>query len=142
MPNFKPGQYSVVVHRDALDDLERLWGESENAAAMISVFLEELQDNQEILDNLTRNKFVHELEPRYGVEMWAGQQQKKRNLWRLKVWNFDGDLINYRVIYAFHPRENRYYVLGIPSRDFNYDASHPTSTRILKAYDDLDIPKY
>jgi mRNA-degrading endonuclease RelE of RelBE toxin-antitoxin system len=142
MPNFNSRQYSVVVHVDAKNDLEHLWLENEEAAAIIFVFLEELQDNQEILDNLTRNKFVHESEPHYDVQMWVRQQQKKRNLWRLKVWSFEGDLVNYRVVYAFHPQENRYYVLGIPSRDFNYDASNPVSIRILKAYDALDIPKY
>ena len=48
----------------------------------------------------------------------------------------------YRVVYALDPRVSRYYVLGVFTRDFNYDASDPRSQRVLALYDELDIPSY
>jgi hypothetical protein len=43
---------------------------------------------------------------------------------------------------AVDPRVSRYYVRGVFTRDFNYDASDPRSQRVLALYDDLDVPSY
>lgn len=55
---YSPGRtYSIALHEDAEADLDRIYEEDENVAADIEVFLEEAKNNQEILDNLTRNGY-------------------------------------------------------------------------------------
>ena len=62
--------------------------------------------------------------------------------WRLKLLWVGNETAKYWVVYAFHPGEFRYYVLGILHRDFDYDLKHSRSKKIFAAYDALDIPRY
>lgn len=142
MVNSKKLFFSLVVHDQAADDIEQLWQEKPDVAADIGVFLEELSGNQDLLDRLSSNKYFQTADPSFSVEVWSSQRSNKRNLWRLKRVHIGGNVAQYRVIYAFHPKQFRYYVLGVVHRDFNYDQNHPISRRIIAAYDELDIPSY
>ncbi len=142
MVNYKKFSFSLVVHEQAANDLEQLWRDKPDVAADVGVFLEELRGNQSLLDRLSSNRYFQQEDPSFSVEVWSSQRSKKRNLWRLKRINIGGNVAQYRVIYAFHPQQFRYYVLGVVHRDFNYDQNHPISRRIIAAYDELDIPRY
>ena len=132
----------MVLHRDAEGDLGAIYEVDEEAAADIDAFLEEASNNQETLDNLTRRGYVnHDAEPPYSVSEWERLKRESYNLWRAKLLWLKGTS-DYRIIYAFHPREFRYYVLGVLHRDFNYDIRDERSKRIVAAYDALDIPRY
>ena len=134
--------YSIAVHDDAQADLDRIYEEDEDAAADIEVFLEEAKNNQETLDNLTRKGYVQYGDQPFDVKEWERAKRLKYNLWRLRLLWLGGAAAKYRIIYAFHPIEHRYYVLGIVERNFNYDPQHERSKQILAAYDLLDIPRY
>lgn len=142
MKYYSSRAYSIALHDDVLLDLDRLYEADEDAAADIEAFLEEAKNNQKTLENLTRNKFIDYGEWSYDVKEWQTAKRKKLNLWRLRLLWLSGDSGKYRVVYAFHPTEFRYYVLGIVDREFDYDFSHETSRRILSAYEALDIPSY
>lgn len=142
MKYFAHKLYSIAFHDDFEHDLEALWNEDEDAAALIVAFFDEAKHNQTLLDNLTRNKFVSYGDWPFSVEVWAAQQSRKLNLWRLKLLDFEGSATKLRIIYAFHPQEYRYYIFGIAPRSFEYDPSHPFSQRVESAYRDLDIPEY
>ncbi len=135
--------YSLVLHSAAEADLDRIFDEDEDVAAEISVFLEEAKNNQETLDNLTRRNYVEYGEWPFAVDEWqATKTQKYRyNLWRLKLLWLQGAAAKYRIVYAFHPDEFRYYVLGIVDRSFDYDPNHERSQQIFAAYDALNIPR-
>jgi len=136
-------KYSLVVHQDAESELEALWDTNEAVAADIVALLELLCDSQDLLDRLSKHGFVQYNKPAIEISKWVGQQQQKRNLWRLKFVAFvNSASARHRIIYAFHPTQLRYYVLGILNRDFNYEPSHPISKRIIAAYDELGIPDY
>lgn len=135
-------QFSIATHPNFEGDLDELWSTDEDAAALITAFFDEAKNNQQLLDNLTRNKFISYGDWTYSVEVWAAQQQRRLNLWRLKLMDFEGDAKKLRIIYAFHPGEYRYYLLAIVPRNFEYDPSHPRSKQIVDAYWDLDIPQY
>lgn len=140
---YSPGRaYSIALHKDAEDDLDRIYEVDEDAGADIDVFLEEASNNQETLENLTRKGYVQYGDCPFSVTEWEATKPHKYNLWRLKLLWIEGNAKKYRIVYAFHPREYRYYVLGILEREFNYDLSHPRSKQILAAYDALDIPRY
>jgi len=128
---------SLFVHEDAEADLERLWEEAPEAAARIVVLLEELEGNQDLLDRLTQQDFGAYHLAEFHVTKWFEQWKKDKNLWRLKVWSLQDKALQYRVVYAFLPRKLHYHVLGIVPREFNYDASHEITRRILRAYEGL-----
>lgn len=140
---YSPGcTYSLALHDDAKADLERIHETDEDAAADIEVFLEEAKHNQETLDNLTRKGYVRYDECPFDVKEWDEVKRRKYNLWRVRLLWVDGAAAKYRIVYAFHPVEHRYYVLGIVDRNFGYDLQHERSKKILLAYDALDLPRY
>ena len=127
----------LYIHADAEDDLERLWALEPEAAAKIGVLLEELEGDSDLLDRLTQQDFgAYGLED-FHVAKWQEQQKKGRNLWRVKIWDLEKMGIRYRIVYAFMARQQDYSVLGIVPREFNYDASHELTRRIIAAYENL-----
>ncbi len=134
--------YSIAIHDDAQTDLDEIWRVNEDAAADIEAFLEEAKLNQGTLDNLTRNGYVHHGDGPYDVKEWNEAKKQRYNLWRVRLLWLNGEAGKYRIVYAFHPTEFRYYVLGIVDRKFNYAIKHPISKRITAAYNALSIPRY
>jgi hypothetical protein len=51
-------------------------------------------------------------------------------------------LPGYRIVYTLDPRKQRHFVLGVFSRDFDYDETDARTQRVLEVYDRLDIPRY
>lgn len=140
---YSPGlNYSLVLHDDAIADLDRIYIENEDAGAEIEVFLEEAKLNQNTLDNLTRNNYVQYVDPQFDVKELVELKRLKYNLWRVRMLWLKGPAAKYRIIYAFHPNECRYYILGIVNRQFNYDLQHERTIKILHNYDQLNIPRY
>lgn len=142
MKYYASRSYSIALHDDVLDDLDRLYEQDEDAAADIEAFLEEAKNNQRTLENLTRDGYVEYGEWPYDIKEWQTAKRRQLNLWRIRLLWFSGAASRVRVVYAFHPTQFRYYVLGIVDREFDYDLSHETSKRILDAYEGLDIPSY
>ena len=128
---------SLFVHKDAEADLEALWDESQEAAARLAVLLQELQTNRQLLDWLTQHDFGCYGSADFHVSKWFEHWNKGKALWRLKVWDLENRGLKYRNVYAFVPMKQHYYVLAIAPRDFNYDANHWFTRRILSAYEDL-----
>lgn len=128
----------LYVHADAEADLEELWEIDEAAAATIVVTLEEIKADQGLLDALTDHDFgVDREDSVFHVNKWVSMWRSGKDLWRLKVWELETGPNRWRVVYAYFPAEQRYYVLGVVPREFNYDAKHPISKRILAAYEEL-----
>jgi len=134
--------YSLVIHEDAEADLKRIYEEDEDAGADIEVFLDEAKSNQRTLDNLTRRNYVEYGEWPFDVKEWEKAKRLKYILWRIRLLWLSGTAARYRVVYAFHPVEYRYYILGIVNRDFNYEPQHERSKKIFALYDALNIPRY
>ena len=104
--------------------------------------MEEAKTNQDTLDCLTRKGYVQYGDCPFDVTEWEATKRQKYNLWRLKFLWIESNAAKYRIVYAFHPGEYRYYVLGILHRDFDYDLKQPRSQQIIAAYDALNIPRY
>lgn len=139
---YSPPRYSIVVHEDAEADLDAIDALDEDACADIEVFLDEAAEDQIILDNLSRNGHVGYGDMNYDVKEWVEVKRNHYNLWRLKFFDIPTTAANYRIIYAFHPAEYRYYVLGVLNRSDAYDLSHSRNQQILTTYDALCIPRY
>lgn len=138
----RSGYYSIAIHDDAQADLEEIWNSDADAAADIETFLEEAKLNQATLSNLTQNGYIQYGEWPYDVKEWGEAKRQRYNLWRVRLLWLEGKASKFRIVYAFHPTEFRYYVLGVVDREFNYAIKHPISKRITAAYDALCIPRY
>jgi hypothetical protein len=133
---------SIRLHRSALADLDSIWESEPESAAAIEALLQEARANAAILDSFTIHKFgADHVEP-YQVSKWMGQQHKGRNLWAIKIWELEDKWPKYRIVYAFHPQTHVHYVLGVFTRDFNYDESDERTQRVLAVYERLQIPEY
>lgn len=134
--------YKLLIALAAQDDLEQLWAADPVAAGVLEALLERLKSDQQLMDALTVKDFGAYATAAIHVDAWKSQQREGRNLWRLKNWELEDQGKRYRIVYALDPRISRYYVLGIFSRDFNYDIADPRTRRVLDAYDQLGIPPY
>ncbi|WP_089729869.1 hypothetical protein [Candidatus Thiosymbion oneisti] len=128
---------ALFVHDDAEADLEALWKEEPQAAARILALLAQLEGDPDLLDRLTQHDYGAHRSADFHVSKWQAHWRKGQDLWRLKLWDLEAKGLRYRVVYAFEPRRQHYHVLAIAPREFNYDASHPISRRILCAYQAL-----
>lgn len=130
--------YHLFIHKDAKDDLELLWSSDSTAAAQITVFFEELDENQDLLDRLTQHDFGHSRgSAQLSVSKWQSLWNRGFDIWRLKLWDLENIGIQLRIIYAYIPIKNNYHILAIAPRSFNYDEKDPISERIITAYSGL-----
>jgi hypothetical protein len=130
--------YSLAVHDDAEEDLEHIWERDPQAAARISVLLEELEGgDQDLLDALTVHDYGAYRSEDFHVSKISKFWSKGIDLWRLKIWELEEQKLRYRIIYAYEAGKRRYYVLGILPREHSYDSNDQRVRRILQAYEDL-----
>lgn len=137
-----PIVFKLAIESGAKADLAGLWQTDPESAGVLQATLQQLAVDQQLLDSLTIKDFGAHGTEFIHVDRWVEQQRLGRNLWRLKHWELDGKGRHYRVVYALDPRVSRYYVLGIFTRDFNYDAADARTKRVIAAYDKLGIPAF
>jgi anti-sigma-K factor RskA len=136
---YSPLRYSLSIHEDAERDLEALWEIEEESAAIMDAFIGEAAGSQEILNRFTEESYVdHVHDPGFDIKRWQALW-KKYPLWRIRLFNVPIVASAFRIVFTFHPRELRYYILGIVPRDFNYEPIHPLTKRIIRACNELGI---
>ncbi|MHB1587724.1 MAG: hypothetical protein ACYCRH_11925 [Acidiferrobacteraceae bacterium] len=134
----------LEIAQEAKEDLDKLWDEDAQAAARIELILQEAQNNPTLLAELSRDVFDNGV---INTERWMDQWKMGRNLFRLKIWFLERHRgqryrIRYRIIYAFQPLKNSYHILGVVTRDFEYEDQDPRTERIKTAYSRLGLPFY
>jgi mRNA-degrading endonuclease RelE of RelBE toxin-antitoxin system len=129
--------YSLFVHDDAKADLRQLSRANKDATALILAVLEEIQGDQGLLDSLTVHGFGNDRSERFGVSKWLSFWDRGVDLWRLRIWDLEQLGAPYRVVYAYERGKQRYHILGIFHRDFDYNANDPRTKRVKNAYDNL-----
>jgi hypothetical protein len=138
-----PIRYQLAISSEAKADLAAVWRSDPESAGVLQATLEQIQADQLLLEILTVRDFGAYGTEAFHVDRWVDQQRRGRNLWRLKVWELEGHgRQRYRVVYTLDPRFSRYFVLGIFTRDFEYDPKDARTRRVLAAYDRLGIPNY
>jgi hypothetical protein len=129
--------FQLLIHKDAEADLEQLATINLAAASRIVALIQEIQGNQDLLDCLTKHDFGQNYSAAFHVSKWQEHWRRGKDIWRLKIWDLEDKGIHYRIIYAYIIGTQRYYILAVAPRNFNYDADNPLTKRILRAYDDL-----
>jgi phage-related protein len=126
--------FTLSIHADAEADLDELWKVSEKAAARILALLQEIQGDQQLLDALTVHDFGADHKSEFHVSKWLALWNRGLDLWRLKIWDLDAMRLAYRVVYAYEIGKQRYHVLGVFHRSFNYDRTQPRVQRLENVY--------
>lgn len=137
-----PLVYRLAIHMAARADLDAIGDSDPESAGVLEATMEQIGKDQRLLESLTIKEFGAHGTEAFHVDRWSEQQRQGRNLWRLKVWELEHQRRPYRVVYALDPRATRYCILGIFTRDFNYDRRDPRTQRVLADYDKLSIPTY
>lgn len=129
--------FSLHIHQNASQDLLALRQTEPQTAGRILALLEQIEGDQRLLDNLTVHNFGASGTEQFHVSRWQEQWRQGRDLWRLKAWNLERQGLRYRIVYAYLPGKQKYFVLAIAPREFDYDPTHPIGRRILRAYQEL-----
>jgi mRNA-degrading endonuclease RelE of RelBE toxin-antitoxin system len=135
----------VYLEESACNDLDELWERDEDAAAFIEIALDEIQHDPRLYERLHEIGYRNVPNPSFEVDWFSTLQNDRTtrlNLYRLKFWDPEGALSSYRVIYAYHNRNDSFHVLAVVPRNFNYDRNHPIVKRVCADYERLDIPSY
>lgn len=131
---------SLAIHRDAVDDLQSIKAHGALPDyGVILAFLQQAKADVALLESLSEHWFGEDGSANYTVRKVVSFHKQGRRLWRVKVLSLKGLAANYRVLYAFDPRVQTYYVLAIPPREIAYDQDHPRIRRLLDVYDKLGI---
>lgn len=133
---------ALIIVPAADDELDAVYDVDEDAGALIDALLESLAEDQATLGSLFRpdRRFRHQ--PPFEVKAFAEAQRRGKNIFTLKIWDECGELLNYRVLYAYHGQCDTYYVLSVVSRDDAYDPTKPEFDELLDRYDECGIPTY
>jgi hypothetical protein len=122
---------------DAEKDLEDLAASRPRLAGRLAALLAEVAADSGLMDMLTVHGFGSDEHEPFDVSKWKAYWNEGKDLWRLKFWELEHQGLPYRVVYALKRGTGDHHVLAIISRDFDYDPNHPTTRRILQAYEDL-----
>ena len=127
--------HSIVTHPHAVEDLATVWRTDSDAAYLIAVLIQELEEDPDLLSELGTDKFVHETDPRFNIRKWVTQHDERNFLWRISPYYADGRNCDYRIIYAYDCSRLEYVVLAVVEKEaFKYDVQHPISRRIAHDY--------
>lgn len=135
---------------DSEDDLSRLSEAGlENDVALITTFLDQIEDSEEAQWSLTEYKGEHP-DPLFNVRAIDFLQRRGYNVYRIRPLR---RISSYRIIYAYDNELDEIHILaytrkkppdsprGIDPERYDYEPDHPLSQRICDEYDRLQIPR-
>jgi len=135
--------YEFIVGDEATSDLVEILEKVPPAGYRLAALLEEISGSQSLMEKLSWDHYggkphLPEVGATMNVAKWIEPYRKGMNIWRLRDFELARSGYEYRIIYAFIPAKDLYFVLAIVERAFNYESSHPVTQRILASYRRLE----
>ncbi|WP_202370374.1 hypothetical protein [Pseudomonas sp. MWU318] len=135
--------YELIVGDDATEDIEKILEINAPAAYRLGVFLQELECDQDLLEKLSWDQYggkphLPEKGATFSVSKVYSLYRTGKNIWRLRDFELSREGFEYRIIYAYIPAQDLYFVLAVVERAFDYDPKHPITQRVLDAYNKLE----
>jgi mRNA-degrading endonuclease RelE of RelBE toxin-antitoxin system len=130
--------FELALTEEAEAELEGLWETDPDAASDLTILLEEIRDDQEILAAMR----IHQrMEKRYHVSRFLHLYGESTDVWRLKAYLLGRDSapFKYRIVYALDRRDGTYHVLGFMHRDKNYEKDRALVERLRSIYRRLGL---
>lgn len=132
----------LFISEEAENDLETIVDLFPDTVALFDALLETLIDEPHIIEVLNRPQVHVNHTPTIESKTFAAMQKHGKNVFILKVWDADGQLSPYRCLYAHDPQRDRYHVLMIIDRDFNYDTKDASYIELNRRYDALGLRNF
>lgn len=135
--------YELIIGDDATGDLEDILALNPPAAYRLAALLQELEGSQSMLERLSWDQYggkphMPEAGATFSISKFVSLYRKGKNIWRLRDFELSRQGHEYRIIYAYIPSKDLYFVLAVVERAFNYDPNHPVTQRVLDAYQKLE----
>lgn len=135
--------YELIIGDDATLDLEELLSAQPVAAYRLIALLDELAGSQDLLEKLSWDQYggkphAPKDDAKLSVAKWIMPYRKGMNIWRLRDFELSRQGFEYRIIYAYIPSKDLYFVLAVVERAFNYEPEHPVTQRVFDAYQKLE----
>ena len=135
--------YELIVGDEATQDIEDILLEKPVAGYRLATMLDEISGSQELLEKLSWDQYggkphAPEKGATLSVAKWLGPYRKGKNIWRLRDFELSRLGHEYRIIYAYIPSKDLYYVLAVVHRAFDYEPTHPVTQRVFATYDRLE----
>lgn len=139
--------FKLIIQKPATEDLRQMieaGGKSKSCGARILVFLQELKGRQDWLQELLTRKFQND---EFNVDKYVEFWDAGLDMWRAALFEYDFSRqrkwqMPYRILYAYDQACQTFRILGVVSRDFNYQSDHEFTQRIRRTYDELALPKH
>ncbi|MFM2465127.1 hypothetical protein P0D87_15905 [Paraburkholderia sp. RL17-368-BIF-A] len=129
----------LIVEPNAESDLDELFETDPDAAAIIDVLLDEIYGDEELIQLLCANRTARLEDPAFNNERFIELWDAGYTIYRLKIWDMDGGLLDQRVLHAYDGRSACTHILGILHRDYAYDTAHEKVRRCVEDYDAIGI---
>jgi len=129
---------------DYADELEQEFEQMSDAQfAVVDVFLGALAHDPTMREWLSRDRFQHHPDPKFDTAPIGEALKLGYNLSRVKLWQTDGTVLPFRLIYTLHhtPQACKILFLGLMARGDDYDQHSTFGTDVRQRYDDLGVPK-
>lgn len=139
--------FKLILHKPAADDLRDMaaaGGNAQQCAARILAFIQELKGRQDWLNQLLTRNFRNET---FNVDKYVEFWDAGLDLWRFALFEVDFTKqtkwqMPYRILYGYDQPCTTFRILGVVSRDFDYDSNHEFTKRVCRTYDELGMPKH
>lgn len=129
----------LIVEPHAEADLDELFESDPDTAAIIDVLLDEIFGNEELIQLLCTDRANRREDPAFDNERFIELWNDGYTIYRLKIWDMDGALINHRALHAYDGRSDCTHILGILHRDYAYDTAHEKVRRCVGDYESIGI---
>lgn len=123
-------------------ELDALYEEDENAAAVFDELLIHLDEDKDMCGRLFRPAHHFNYSPAFDIGKFAQAQKRGLNIFRIKVRDNNGSWIRWRLFIAHHARIDVYYVLSVCPREHAYDINHATFQQLCDRYAESDCPVF
>jgi hypothetical protein len=129
----------LIVEAHAEQDLDTLFLEDEDTAAIIDVLLDEIYGNEDLIQLLCTDRSRRMEEPAFTNERFIELWNIGYTIYRLKMWDLEDSLLSHRTLHAYDGRSDCTHILAIIHRDHAYDTNHPQVRRCVADYDAIGI---
>lgn len=132
----------VQIHPSAIADLDDIDTRDEDSAALIIALLQEFQDTPGLSTRLTEAGYRDLDDPAFEIKNFAAFKRQGQTVYILKIWDMDGSLVPYRVIYFLHPQHDVAHVVAVIHRQVDYERDQQLMERLRADYEKLAIPTF
>ena len=111
----------IDVHNDATSDLRALYEKDPVGGAKVIALVQQMKLDTSLREKLLEHDFADkDLGVRKWLRLWKGRPRKP--VWRWRAWSLERQGLDFRFIYIFDWRSNRFHLLAVVSKDaFDYD---------------------